>query len=258
MLVRKMSVFIFLFCMIGCTSPVINYTLDDTKSALNESYKNRINSGKLYHLSLSIQPFADERKSKSYLKNEIFKQDNNNEVECYNREYKYGKLIVSDTMTELLANHINTMKIFKEVYFNDKEKADLYMTGKITSFAAHYTVDRESWKGEVLKGVIIGTGVQFGLVGGLLAGASAGVLPPNKSFYDYEIKYENIVIYDQKGNILYKLPEFTSRGREELSQGPASSCDNSMFYYTLNDKLKCHNDQFIEKICNDLAKKLQS
>ena len=121
MLLRKKSVFIFLFCMIGCTSPMINYTLDDTKSGLNERYKDRINNVNLYNLKLSIQPFTDERKSKSDL-----------------------------------------------------------------------------------------------------------------------------------------LPEFTSKGREHLDQGPYSSCDNSMFYYTLNDQLKCHNDLFIKKICNELAKRLQS
>ncbi|MGA3280318.1 MAG: hypothetical protein ABSD50_04960 [Smithella sp.] len=237
---------------------MINYTLDDTKSGLNERYKDRINNVNLYNLKLSMQPFTDERRSKSYLKEEIFKQDNNNEVECYNREYKYRNLIVSDTMTELLANHINSMKIFKEVYFNDKEKADLYMTGKITSFAAHYTIDKESWKTDVM---IIGIDLGVLLIGGRNGAAAAGVMAaeaPYNSYYDYEIKYEDIVIYNQKGTVLCRLPEFTSKGREHLDQGPYSSCDNSMFYYTLNDQLKCHNDLFIKKICNELAKRLQS
>ncbi len=250
MLLKVIAVSIISLFIISCT-PLITYNLDDTKNT-NLNYEKIIRNYKLSKLTLSVQPFQDYRKSNSYMKEEIFNNENKSKskTECYNWEYRYGKLIISDTISELLANHFDSMEIFKKVYFNEKEQADLYMTCNLISFAAHTNVNKDAKKAAVVQVA----GASFGLIGAVVATAAAGHI--EQSYYDYEMKYANVVVYDKKGKIVYQLPEFISNGRRQIP--PVSSCDNLNFFIFVNEELKWHNDLFIEKISDELSKVLNS
>jgi hypothetical protein len=234
-----------LLSVISC-SALITYNIDN-KNSPNLNYERVISYYKLSKLTLSVQPFQDNRKANSYLKDEMFITEDKNPTECYNRDYIYGKINVSDTLSELLANHFDSTKIFKNVYFNEKEQADLYMTADLISFVFHTQVNKDAMKAAVIKGVAT-----------VLAGPIAGAMVPTgiHSFYDYEIKYANVIVYDKKGAIIYKLPVFVSKGTQLLAS-PVDSCNDSETLAFYNNQLKWHNSSFIEKINDELSKSEQ-
>jgi hypothetical protein len=239
----NLTIFLLSSLFVISCSPLITYKTDNTNNP-NLNYERVISYFKLSKLTLSIQPLQDNRKTNSYLKDEMFATEDKNPAECYNRDYIYDKINVSDTLSELLANHFDSTKIFKKVYYNEKEQADLYMTADLISFVFHTQINKDAMKAAVIKGVA-----------SVLVGPIAGAVVASgyRSVYNYEIKYANVVVYDKKGNIIYKLPEFVSKGTRPLGS-PVASCNTLEHLAFYNDQLKWHNDSFIEKINDELSK----
>jgi hypothetical protein len=105
-----------------------------------------------------------------------------------------------------LAKHLDSARIFKKAYYNKKESADLYVVGTLAGFAAHTSINERARNAQA-------AGSAFGLIGAI---ASAAATSGMKSNYDYEIKYNAIVVYDKAGNSVYQIPEPVSSENREI------------------------------------------
>jgi hypothetical protein len=216
----------------GCTKS-ITYDLNGIKpdAATN-----------LRELSISIETLRDVRKDWSMYKEELFYQDYPNDVECLNLENKYGNISPSEKISALLAKHFAAKKTFKKVFLNHNDSADLILTGDFASFAAHASLDEG-------KRYAQNVGMHFGLIGSLV---SAAVTANNKSIFDYSISYRNIIVKDRKNNTICTIGEFCTT--EHIQISAVTDCDD--VYGLLNDKLKIHNDNFINKLLAEISRGL--
>jgi hypothetical protein len=231
--------FISFLGLIRC-APTINYNLNGITSIKN------IDLGKI---TISVQPFTDSRKDTSYLSGKIFDTAQKNDFECYNLQIKYGKLVVGNQMAKVLSMHLDSLKVFKTVFFNNKDAADLILNGNVSCFAAHSQINQSAQNAEKIG---MALGPVFGIMGLVSSVGLNGILIGMKSNIDYEIKYTNIMVSDKNGNTIYEIPEYLTKANKKIR----AVTDCGEIFGIINAELKEHNTKLLSKIVKELPKSL--
>jgi hypothetical protein len=178
------------------------------------------------HFSVSIQPFEDIR-AESEMNTILFESNKwnarvNGEQSCINSEVLY-RVPATEQMTTTFAHHLSTKVPQIEVFINQKESADFYLTAKVKHF---YGIQKFSTAAAV--------GAQFGLIGAL-ATAKA------KTQGTIIIELTDIKILDRQNNLIAAVGDF----RKEYEGEFPVNADCLCIYWNMNQKLSEFNGELI-------------
>lgn len=150
---------------------------------------------------------------------------------CINSEKHYAKDTVVTQITKLMVDHFNKAKLFEQVYYNQNNQSDFYLTGTLESFYGEQ---------EFSTGAAVGA--QFGLIGAL---ATAGIKTPGEII----IELSDIKLFKKDGTLVKDFGTFYKEYTDDFKADAACWC----IYWNANEMLKDFHTHLIEKIRNDMA-----
>ena len=189
--------------------------------------------------SISISFPSDNRRGVSSYKNVLFSDYADYKTSCYNYESEYGAPPPGQAVAFALSNHLRALNVFKTVYVDKSDSADLILQFSLNSFGAYAEFNGEAAKNRQ-------AGAQFGLVGALIAEASISDM---KSNFSYDIIYSNIRVIDRLGNSLINRPRFASI--DSFTIPAVTNC--AIVFSLANEELKKHNHKFAKIMIDSLS-----
>ncbi len=213
------STLIALFFVSCVPSQKIAYNVDDIQQ-YHES------SG----VSISIQQFEDIRSeseiNQTHLQATSVTIETSDEKEhCINAEKLY-KIPIGLQMADIFAKHLNKKMYFADVFLNQKEKTDYYITAKIKHF---YGTQKFSNSASI--------GAAFGLIGAI---ATAGL----KTEGDIIIELSDICLYDKNNALIAKVGDFKKEYSGKFPVDASCYC----IYRNINQKLIEFNEELAQAI----------
>jgi hypothetical protein len=212
-----------LVMLTGCAlNHKIRYNLNDINPSGNASLKS---------VSLSVEPFSDERKNNA--EDEILFTSGRltsfqGKAVYVNSEKHYKNPSVSRQIAVAVANHMNKRAAFNSVMVSSRAAADFYLAGNLKEF---YGMQGYS------NGAAIGA--QFGLIGAL---ATLGI----KTDATIRICFSDLKIYAKNGTLVRNLGEASDFCNELLPVDSSGWC----IYRNVNTKLK----NVVERLAEEVEK----
>ncbi len=184
-------------------------------------------------VSLSVQQFEDIRsQSEISLAQRQAKdvvQKINGQNNCINAD-KYYKVPVGLQMADIFAKHLNQKTYFADVFVDQKEKTDYYITAKIKHF---YGIQKFSTKAAV--------GAGFGLIGAI---ATAGL----KTEGNIIIELSDVSLYDKENNLIASLGGFKKEYSGEFPVDANCYC----IYQNINQRLMDFNEELAQALFQEV------
>ena len=209
----------FLILCTSCSvSRKVTYSLKDYKPSTENVNK-----------SISIQLFDDIRFTNE--ENQFYQTATSNQKKidgnfnCITAE-KYYKIPVNQQMTDMFVNYLKKKEYFSNVFVNQKDIADYYVTAKIKNFTGYQAYS---------AGAAIGA--QFGLIGALV---TAGIKTEGKIV----IEIVDIQIFDKNGNEVAFIDDISQIFEGKMLADAYCWC----IYGNLNQKLSLIYEDFGDKI----------
>jgi len=215
--------FISLFCLMSCSgTKTISYKKENLKPF--DEY---------IPITVEIKELVDLRKD-NVIGRYQYSMDKKEKLEgkniCINSEKHYKKETVGAQISQQIAEHFESVRLFKETTFGNINNADYYITGNIMYF---YGEQNFSQKAQV--------GSQFGLIGAL---ATSGTKTPGKVI----IELSDLNLYKKNGTLVKNIGDFRQEYQEDMPADGYCWC----IYDNVNQKLKDFNDELSEKIKAEL------
>lgn len=210
----------------GCAFPqTVTYKLDDITPTEIDL---------LSHSILNIESFEDLRRTVP--ENKMFFSEGREtrapgRLSCINSEKHYEETPVPVQIANIMAQHLNKRGAFKLVTVNQKENADLYLTGKLKRFAG---VQDFSKSAAVLSGI-----------GGILSALAAMGLKTDGSI---DIEFGDLAVYRKDGTLLTNLDNIRETFVEQLKAD--AYCWK--IYKNVNEKLKL----VVDKLGDEMEKRI--
>ncbi len=187
-----------------------------------------VDNVKKYHkssdISISIQQFEDMRSESEIEQTQLqakgIIEKINGKNNCINAEKLY-KIPVGLQMADIFAKHLEKKSYFSNVYIDQKEKSDYYITANLKHF---YGAQENSTMAAV--------GAGFGLIGAI---ATAGL----KTEGSIIIELSDICLYDKNDNLIAKVGDFKKEYTGKFPVNANCYC----IYQNINQKLMEFNEE---------------
>ena len=183
----------------GCGGIKIAYKMDDIPV-------NKVDA--LSNMVLDVQVLEDNRKSLE--ENQIlFSGDKKAKIGdktfCINAEKHYDEGTVSNQVSKLISEHLKKKETFKDVTFNKKEEADVYLVGKLDRFYG-----QRDYSAAVTAA--LATGMAFGAIGGALSALAT----LTKTSGEVEIDFKEAVLYKKDGSGIGRIEEINQKVEKKV------------------------------------------
>jgi len=201
---RKATILIWLVSMLfliqGCGGMKIAYKMNDIQVKRVED---------LSQLVLDVQIFEDIRQSVD--DNRILfasaKQARIGATTyCINAEKHYDQGTVPNQISKLIAEHLKKKETFKEVTFNKREEADVYLVGKLRRFY-----------GQRVYSPAVTATLQTGMMFGAIGGALSSLATLTKMSGSVEIEFSELVIYRKDGSVAGKIDNIYEKVEKKIN-----------------------------------------
>jgi len=152
---------------------------------------------------------------------------------CTNAEKHYDQGTVPNQISKLIAEHLKKKETFKEVTFNKKGEADIYLVGKLRRFYGQ----------RVYSPAVtapLQTGMMFGAIGGALS--SLATLTKMPGFV--EIEFSDLVIHRKDGSVAGRIDNIYEKAEKKINAD--GYCWS--IYGAVNEELK----KAVEKLATEI------
>jgi hypothetical protein len=152
---------------------------------------------------------------------------------CINAERHYDEGTVPNQISKLIAEHLKKKETFKDVTFNKKGEADIYLVGKLRRFY-----------GQRAYSLAVTTTLQTGMMFGAIGGALSSLATLTKMPGYVEIEFSNLVIYRKDGSAAGKIDNIYDKAEKKINAD--GYCWS--IYRAVNEELK----NAVEKLAADV------
>jgi hypothetical protein len=203
-MIKKTILFVWLVSALlfvqGCGGIKIAYKMNDIPVKRVED---------LSRLVLDVQIFEDVRQSVD--DNQVLFTSGKQArigatTYCINSEKHYDQGTVPTQISKLIAEHLKKKKTFKEVTFNKREEADIYLVGKLKRFY-----------GQRVYSLAVTTTLQTGMMFGAIGGALSSLATLTKMPGYVEIEFSDLVIYRKDGSVAGKVDDIHDRAEKKIN-----------------------------------------
>lgn len=232
---RKSIIYGLPLLLVGCAIRPITYPMKNISK-----YPNSIHQKD----TLFVYSFIDKRRDSSIYKNRLFNRIRRDTAlrssYCYNYEAYYDRYPPRVELAKLLAEHLDSSRIFKKVVFDSTQKRIGYsLSVEVDNFEIFGKVNESAKAAEAI-------GKSYGMIGSLIAGnLNADLTSPQR----YKIKYSNITLRDPLGNRIGHVSELISKDSGFVK--PITYCHTIM--NEINLKTKEHNSLLAKAIYSSLT-----